>query len=196
MRKLSFLVAIVLLIAYSCQNSDSTIQTDNEISLQDSLNLALQIPQSTKTLPELKSTGENKALAATAFAQSTFPNYSPSNVNDSSTNVSVGGAYSWTNGHTYQTDGKLPQWFDLRFDTTITFSKINIYTTDNYEIKKFMIMVNTQNGWDTISAVDTNTSTLVTFNYDTISTDIIRVLCQRGPDKQYVYTRLNEIEVY
>ncbi len=192
--KLLFFVAVAMLIA--CQQNNTEVTTDAEQLLKDSLKIASTIPQSTISFNNLKSSGTNLALSATASAQSTFSGYSPIKVNDGSTNVSVGGSYSWVNGHKYTTDGRLPQWFNLAFDSTITFSKINVFTTENYEIKQFKVLVNTNNGWDTIASVYNNDSVLVSLSFSSITADTIKILCEKGPDNQSVYTRLNEVQVY
>ena len=198
MRLISITAVAVVFFMISCQNAEKgeTLTTQEEL-LHDSLQRSASIPPSTIDYSSLKSAGVNKALYATAYAQSTFPGYSPTKANDGSTNVSVGGSYSWANGHIYTTDGKIPQWFDLRFDSTITFTQINLFTTQNYEMKQFKVLINDNGVWDTISSVYNNTSTLVSMQYDTAYTaDTIRIWCERGPDNQYVYTRINEIQVY
>lgn len=145
---------------------------------------------------ELQVCIENMALAATATAQSTFPGYSPSNVNDGDTNTTVGGAYSWSNAHTYGADGRLPNWVQLDFGETKPISKVVIYTSKNFEIKEYDIEVWNGSSWEVVLTQFGNTDVRTEHTFSTRYGSKLRVVGRRGPDNQNIYVRVNELEVY
>lgn len=145
---------------------------------------------------EVYEDAQNLALNATATAQSTFSGYSPSRVNDGNRNTRVGGAYSWANGHKYTPDGRLPQWLQLSFGRLERISKVVLYTSLGYEIKDYDIQVWNGNRWTTVVTQRGNTSVQRTHTFAPIYGSKLRVIGRRGPDNQYIYVRVNELEVY
>lgn len=139
---------------------------------------------------------ENLALKATATAQSTFSGYSPSHVNDGSKNTKVGGKDSWSNGHKYTPDGRLPQWLQLDFKQVKTLSKVVLYTSLGYEIKDYDIQVWSNNAWVTVIRQRNNTHVFRTHSFAPVKASKLRVIGLRGPDRQTIYVRINELEVY
>ena len=145
---------------------------------------------------EVFESAPNLALNATATAQSSFSGYSPTRVNDGSTNTLVGGTHSWANGHTYTADGRLPQWLQLDFGQVEVLSKAVVYTSQGYEIKDYDIQVWTGSAWSTVVSVRGNTSVNRPHSFSPIYGSKLRVMGLRGPDNQSVYVRVNELEVY
>ncbi len=140
--------------------------------------------------------GQNIASQGYASAQSTFPGYSASNINDGDRNTTVGGSYSWANGHTYTADGRLPNWVQLSFRSEKTFSKVILYTSRGYELKDYDIQVKSGSNWITVAQQRGNTSISRVHTFTPTRGSILRVLAIRGPDNQYIYGRVNELEVY
>ncbi|MEM9103078.1 MAG: discoidin domain-containing protein [Pseudomonadota bacterium] len=141
-------------------------------------------------------TSANLALKGTATAQSTFPGYSPSRVNDGSTNTTVGGSYSWANGHTYTTDGIIPQWLEVNLNSIQVVSKVVLYTSLGYEIKDYDIQLWTGSVWTTVVEQRGNTSLSREHSFVPMFASKVRVIGRRGPDNQFIYVRVNELEVY
>jgi|GEM_PF-3467472 len=138
----------------------------------------------------------NIAAQGLASAQSTFPGYDVNNIKDGDRNTTVGGSYSWANGHTYTTDGRLPQWVQLAYSSEKTFSKVVLYTSTGYELKDYDIQVRSGSNWITVASQRGNTSVTRIHSFNPTRGTILRVLSLRGPDNQYVYARINELEVF
>lgn len=197
---------VTCIILASCtEQRDVEPKTVNELLefLKDStLNAERTIIQSTgKTKKETGTTSKtlnytNLALSGTVSASTTYPGYSANNVNDGETNTIVGGAYSWTNY--YHNRGTLPQYLTISFESIINFNEIHLYTSENYELKDYVIQIkNYQGNWVDIFQKTGNTDIHnIHTSVNEISTDTLRVKCNLGPNSQYIYTRINEIEIY
>ena len=151
--------------------------------------------------PYYEGSTTNKALNAYASASSTFSGYSASKVNDGSRNTTVGGAYSWTNAHTYGGglggDGKLPEYVQLTFNSSTTVSRINMYSSSGYVIRDYQIQYRNAFGqWITVVDQNGNTSVSRTHIINPVSTNAIRLYAEKGPNNQSIYARVNELEVY
>ncbi|NVJ61871.1 MAG: discoidin domain-containing protein [Gammaproteobacteria bacterium] len=178
------------LLAGPKSNSMEDAHSKMEIQSADEVNVINDYQ-----LPQLTSSG-NIAGQGYASAQSTFPGYSASNINDGDTNSTVGGNYSWANGHTYAPDGRLPNWVQLAFRSTKSFSKVVLHTSRGYEIKDYDIQVRSGLNWITVVRQRGNTSVTRVHTFTPTSGNVIRVVALRGPDNQYIYGRVNELEVY
>ncbi|HEX6291863.1 MAG TPA: discoidin domain-containing protein [Herpetosiphonaceae bacterium] len=141
---------------------------------------------------------ENLARSAIAAASSTYPydGYAPSRVNDGSRTTTVGGAYSWVNADRYAPDGYLPQWVQLDFGTTKTFSRVVMYTSSGYPIQDYDIQVWDGSTWVTVDSRTGNTALTVTHTFAPTTARLVRILGRRGPSNQPQYVRVNEFEVY
>ncbi len=142
------------------------------------------------------STGTNVALHAVATAQSTFPGYSASRVNDGNISTTVGGAYSWANALNNGPDGYLPQWLQLDFGSTKTIDEIRLYTSASFEIKDYDLQYWNGSAWVTIADINNNTQDSRSHSFSPVSTTKIRVIARRGPDRQPIYVRINELQVF
>jgi hypothetical protein len=138
-------------------------------------------------------TSVNYALASAgsvASAQTTFASYSPANVIDGDTTTAQLSTESWAN----ESVG-LPQWFDIEFGVSRTFSHVDVYTSVGYEIQNYDIEYWTGSEWATLVTVTGNTSAVAGHDFPRVSSDRLRVLCRRGPEFQSSYVRLNEVQV-
>lgn len=135
---------------------------------------------------------DNLARTAIVAASSTYPGYSPSRVNDGSQSTALGGAYSWANA----ANTPLPQWVQLDFGVTKTFSRVEVYTTATYALRDYDIQIWNGVNWSTIATVNFNTAAHRTHTFAPVSSRLVRILCRRGPDHQPGYVRVNEFEVY
>jgi len=137
----------------------------------------------------------NLAITATATAQSAFPGYSATKINDGDRDTTVGGQSSWANADMYGPDGFLPNWVALDFGGPQTFSRIDLYTTSGYELQNYDIQVPSGGTWSTIASVRGNRGTLVTTTFSAVAAAQLRILGLRGPEIQPQYVRVNELEV-
>lgn len=136
---------------------------------------------------------DNLARTATVAASSTYPGYSAARVNDGSQSTALGGAASWANN----ANTPLPQWVQLDFGVTKTFSRIEMFTTATYALRDYDIQIWNGVNWVTIVTQNFNTAAHRTHNsFGTVSSRLVRILCRRGPDHQPGYVRVNELEVY
>jgi hypothetical protein len=138
---------------------------------------------------------DNLALDATASASSTYPGYSPSNVNDGSEDTTVGASTSWADY------SAVPAWVELDWTSAKTFSRIDLYTSAGYEIYDFYLQYWNGSSWvNIVPEVTGNTDVYLTYNFSPITASKIRVLGESGniADGPYqdLYTRVNELEAY
>jgi microsomal dipeptidase-like Zn-dependent dipeptidase len=144
----------------------------------------------------------NLARTATASATSTYcssggtpgPNcYSAARVNDGSRSTALGGLDSWANAG-YE---PMPQAVQLTWSTPVTFSRVDLFTTDGYLIRDYDIQW--WNGFAWVNAVSIN-GNAVNFRSHPLGTSItttrLRISGRSGPNHQPGWVRVNEIEVY
>ena len=137
----------------------------------------------------------NWARSSIVTADTTFGGYSTAKTIDGSTSTDLGGAHSWANGRNAPLAQKVT--YDLGVMRTI--SQIALYTTASYPMKSFRVLWWDANlgFWRVAAETTTNTAPSVTFNLTTpISTRVVIVECNRGPDHQPGYVRINELELY
>lgn len=145
---------------------------------------------------------KNLAYSATASASSTYCSggpancYSPERIKDGSKSTALGGTNSWANA-VYPNP---PQWVQLAWNSQSIFSRIELFTTQDYPIRDFVMQYRTQgNTWANIPGPifpTNNTNSHLTFIFPSIASNAIRVLCSSGPLNQQGYCRVNELEVY
>lgn len=138
----------------------------------------------------------NHALQATVSAESTFPGYSVEKIKDGSRNTTVGPSYSWANN--YPAGGRLPESVFLKFSSSKVHSQIDIYTSSGYPLKDYTILYRSTaaGAWINLLSVVGNTATYRTHSFADISAIEVQVRCELGPSNQYIYGRLNEVELY
>lgn len=138
------------------------------------------------------SANTNLARNSYVSASSTYPGYSASRTKDGNRNTTVGGAYSWTNTHP-----GLPGWIKYDLRSTKSINKFVLYTSSGYPIKDYKIQYSTNNStWYTAVTFRGNTSTQRTHTISPRSARYVRIYCERGPDRQNIYARVNEFEIY
>lgn len=141
----------------------------------------------------------NHALSASVLASSTFCSgtgtvhcYSPQRVNDGDRSTTLGGFTSWSNNQ----GTAMPQWVELRWSGNITFSRVDLYTSDGYPIRDYDIEYWNGTSWVKAVIINGNTSLSRSHTVTPVMTSRIRVLGRSGPTHQPGYVRVNEIEVY
>ena len=132
----------------------------------------------------------NQARDAAPSAKSTFAGYSVTAPIDGNRNTALGNAYSWTN------DGTLPAWYQLDFGECRRFDRVVLFTTASYPISDYEIQYWDGSSWKTVKSVTGNTAPGVGSSFSEVSATKMRILVKKGPSKQTIYTRLNEVEVY
>ncbi len=141
---------------------------------------------------------ENYALSASITASSTFPGYgySASNTKDGRTNTDQYGNESWSNSYPSR-GGTLPQYVTLDFGTAKNFSTVQLYTSNGYALQDYQIQVSDNNiFWTTVATVTGNSLLRRISTFSNQSKRYLRVQCNKGPNHQPEYVRINELEVY
>lgn len=197
------IVALFLVGLYSCEEQKVLPQNQEldvlSSDLLDSMANAI-VYESDNLDKEIKSgarlLGVNIARNAVVTAESTFPGYSASKIKDGSRNTTVGGAYSWANNH--PSGGRLPESVTLSFDGAKKINHIKIYTSTGYVLRDYTIQYRAPNSSSWVNLVITNGNTSVVRNHYFTPKEVsaIKIICRRGPNNQYIYGRLNEVEVY
>jgi microsomal dipeptidase-like Zn-dependent dipeptidase len=149
--------------------------------------------------------GNNLAREAAASASSTYCSvagtehcYSPARTNDGDRSTLLGGFHSWANN----AGQAMPQWLRLEWQGPRTFSRIEFYTTQGYELRNFIIEYQPTFGGPYVALNPTpafptnNTSAHVSFAFAPVSAHSVRVMANTGSALQPGYARINEIEVY
>ncbi len=142
----------------------------------------------------------NQALQASVTASSTYCRigdcYSPVRVNDGDRNTALGDQFSWAND--YGTE--MPQWIEFNWDTPVTLSRLDIYTTEGYPVRNYQVLVPLDlflyTLWTPVLEVNGNTDLIRSHNFGTHTVTKIRIAGTAGPDNQPGYVRFNEIELY
>jgi hypothetical protein len=124
--------------------------------------------------------------------------YSPARTNDGDRSTALGGFHSWANN----SGVAMPQWVQLEWQGPRTFSRIEFYTTQAYELRNFVIEYQPTFGGPFVALNPTpafptnNASTHLSFNFAPVSAFAIRVVANGGSAAQPGYARINEVEVY
>jgi hypothetical protein len=142
-------------------------------------------------------TSSNFALAtagATASAQTTFSGYSAAHVNDGDRSTVQDQSVSWANDWN-PPSVVLPQWFQIDFGATKTFSRIDIYGSTGYEIQDYDLQYWNGASWIDILQVRGNVDVHVVHQFAAVTGSKIQIIGRKGPNVQTIYTRLNEVEV-
>ncbi len=138
----------------------------------------------------------NYAGEAIVSAESTFPGYSVYKINDGNINTTVGPSYSWANN--FPGGGSLPESVFLKFGSLKTLNKVNIYTSSGYELQNYSVLYrsSTNGAWVTLFSITGNTSVFRTHSFTDIAVLEVQIRCELGPNHQYIYGRLNEVELF
>lgn len=141
----------------------------------------------------------NLALEATAIASSTLcvtPGtsscFSPSRVNDGDNSTSPGGFSSWANHWL----APMPHWVELRWNRTVTFSHVDLYTSQGTPIKDFDIEYWNGTEWVNLLRARGSTRLHTPVRFPPKQTSRLRVVALSGPSNAPRSARINEIEVY
>lgn len=141
-------------------------------------------------------TSVNYALQATVSAESTYPGYSVLKIKDGSRNTTVGPSYSWANN--LPAGGRLPESVFLKFNSLRSVDRVVIYTSSGYALQNYTIQyrTNTSGSWITLVTIVGNTSVSRTHTFPAVHLMEVQIICQKGPNNQISYGRLNEVEIY
>jgi hypothetical protein len=146
-----------------------------------------------RTVVVKETLGLNLAIEATASASTTYSGYSVERINDGSVNTSLGEDYSWTNLDVPE----LLQWVELDWVNNKTFNRVELYTSNGYEIRDYQIQYWNGTSWvDLFTAETGNTSVHRTHTFTAVTGSKIRLIGNSGPVHQTSHYRVNELEVY
>jgi len=133
----------------------------------------------------------NYAREATASASNTDTanGYAAAKVNDGAATTDWSG---------WATDGTpLPQWVELDFGSAKTFSRVELYTTNGYEIRDYEIQYWNGSTWvNCLPAITGNVFDHRTHTFEPVTSSKLRIVGTSGPVIQPDYVRINEIEVF
>jgi hypothetical protein len=138
--------------------------------------------------------GTNFALAASYSATSTFPGYSVNYIHDGDRNTELEG-HSWSND--WDPPGlAFPQEVDVDFGKLRQISTIDLLSSAGYVIGSFEIDYWSGQGWSTLETVSGNVQLDSLFVFNTLVTSKLKIIVRRGPEAQFNFARINELEVY
>lgn len=206
------IMLLMFVVGCSDQNlSDNQVSSSRDPLTLDRIGLSQELLDSTnhaeklvkdKSAPSapaaaaLAVTQVNLARQASVSAESTYPGYSVTKINDGDRNTTVGPSYSWANN--FPAGGKLPESVFLKFTSPKKINRIDIYTSTGYALQNYTIQYRTATSapWITLVTVTGNTS-VTNYNYLSETTVLeVQIICQLGPSNQTIYGRLNEVEIY
>jgi hypothetical protein len=142
-------------------------------------------------------TSANFALStsgATATAQTTYGGYNATNVIDGDRSTVQIESSSWTNDWNPPTV-ILPQWFQIDFGGTKTFSRVDVYTSQGYPIQDYDLQYWNGTAWVDILQERGNVQLHVTHQLAPVTGSKLQIIARQGPSGQPNFTRLNEVEV-
>jgi hypothetical protein len=149
---------------------------------------------SADTTWSLDQIGTNYALSSTWTATSTFPGYSVNYAHDGDHNAGLEG-HSWANN--WNPPGLvLPQEVDIDLGAKRQFSTVNVFTSQNYEIGSYDLDYFDGVSWVSLAVVKDNTQQVLSHVFPTVVAQKLRFIVRRGPEAQFIYTRLNEVEIF
>ena len=91
----------------------------------------------------------------------------------------------------------MPQWLELAWSRPVTFSRVDLYSSQGYELRDFDLQAEVgSNTWVTLRSVDGNTSTVGAYTFSPTTASRLRVRARSGPSVQPGHARINELEVY
>lgn len=117
--------------------------------------------------------------------------YSPERINDGDRSTALGGLTSWANDNPH-----LPQWVQWDFGSPRRFGRVELYTTEGYELQDYRLEFWNGSEWSVLLTVTGNTQVHRTHSFVPVKGSSLRVVGLRGPNVQPSYIRVNELEVY
>jgi hypothetical protein len=142
---------------------------------------------------EPRSAGENFAIAATFVATTTYEDYySTDYVHDGNIQLGLEGQ-SWTNAWTTP---DLPATISIDLGQPRQFSRIDFYTSTDYEIAAFDIDWYDGEAWNSIAEVTGNVEGHLVFVFPAVVARELRVVARSGPASQPNYARVNEVLIH
>jgi len=128
----------------------------------------------------------------TIAADTTYSGYSANNVIDGDTTTAQLSNESWTNAWPVS----FPQNVTIDFGASRTLGRIELYTSDMYEILHYAIDYWDGAGWVQLVEITNNVVIHRTHTFAQVSSPKIRVRTYSGPTGQTIYARLNEVQVF
>ena len=144
--------------------------------------------------PPVNLAREALAVASTTYCAGagTIDCYSPARVNDGSNSTTLGGFDSWSNNNGVS----MPQWVELQWGRMVTFSRIELYTSEGFPIRDYDVEYWTGTEWAKAVSIRGNTALHLTHRITPVQTFRMRILALSGPSNQVIHARVNEIELY
>lgn len=149
---------------------------------------------STAIVWSLDEIGTNFALKAKWTATSTFPGYSTDYAHDGDHNAGLSG-HSWANNWN-PPSVVLPQEVNIDLGAKKQFSTVNVFTSAGYEIGSYDLDYWDGAKWVSLAIVKGNVLQTLTHVFPTVVAQKLRFTVRRGPELQFIYTRLNEVEIF
>jgi hypothetical protein len=148
----------------------------------------------TDTAWSLDALGTNYAINSKWTATSTFSGYSTDYAHDGDINDGLSG-HSWSNN--WQPPGLvLPQEVNIDLGAPRQFSAVSVFTSKGYEIGSYDLDYWNGKDWVNLEVVTGNLNVLVRHVFPTIVAQKLRFVVRRGPENQFIYTRLNEVMIF
>lgn len=143
---------------------------------------------------------DNIAVLASAEATSTYCNSSPNTrncysagkVNDGNISTALGGQASWANANVGG-----PHYWTAVWPSYVFIEHAIVYTSAGYPIQDFDLEYYDAytSQWEVLSSVRGNTSLEIDVAFSPVYADRIRVKTLKGPARQTIYHRLNEVVI-
>jgi hypothetical protein len=207
--------SVFTIMLFGCQETDLSSREESPIEelasartsveeIPDSARLAERSLKNTRgrlnrvnVVPTAVQSG-NYALTATVSATSTFPGYSVQNIVDGDQSTALDPQASWANDHFPLLGIRLPASVIFRFPSPTAIDRIDIYTSLGYEIQDYTISCRTASLQRIqLVSVTGNTSAYISHAVSFVpDATVLEIKCTKGPARQVVYARLNEVEIY
>jgi hypothetical protein len=119
--------------------------------------------------------------------------YRVTRVNDGDTSTACGPSRSWTNSAAAQ----MPQWVELDFGAEREFNTVEVFTSEGYPLRDFQVQYWNGTAWLAAGErVTDNAEVQCTITFAATTATKLRLVCNRGPECQPGFARINEVEVY
>lgn len=131
----------------------------------------------------------NQAPLATVTASSTFAGYSTAKTIDGDRSLAL--QAGWANA-----SGELPATVELVWPGCRAMDRVDLFTTDMYEIADYDLEAWDGTQWVLLDMVRGNTADAKVSTFSLLATDRLRIKALAGPATQAGFARVNEVEVY
>lgn len=118
--------------------------------------------------------------------------YDASRANHGDTSKKLSGLSSWSNNR-----APFPQFWQAIWPSFVRLDRATIYTSEGYPIQDFDLQYYDAylSRWETLKSIKGNTDLVVNIDFSAVYTDRLRVVGHKGPARQTIHVRLNEVVV-